>query len=167
MPRPSGVYPRTHGETTPAFQGKKGLKGLSPYTRGNHTGATRKRMGCGSIPVHTGKPGQRQYRQHEHWVYPRTHGETTTGDLRLSHLMGLSPYTRGNHLRGHAECHIHGSIPVHTGKPIPAYRAGGQTGVYPRTHGETQAPPHFPSASPGLSPYTRGNPPHHYPHTVA
>ena len=51
-----GVYPRTHGETRHSQAFKMHIKGLSPYTRGNHSEVKETLDSKGSIPVHTGKP---------------------------------------------------------------------------------------------------------------
>ena len=51
-----------------------------------------------------------------------------------------------------------GSIPVHTGKPIPADLLRRIVRVYPRTHGETYRKGKTGIPIEGLSPYTRGNP---------
>ena len=70
------VYPRTHGETCSNPSNLVIPKGLSPYTRGNPGRYRSVRGTCGSIPVHTGKPGRCSKRAQRNAVYPRTHGET-------------------------------------------------------------------------------------------
>ena len=71
--------------------------------------------------------------------------------------MGLSPYTRGNPLELGQQRRQHGSIPVHTGKPLYTVRLLFESEVYPRTHGETDKPIAEVDTASGLSPYTRGN----------
>ena len=70
------VYPRTHGETVVALSKIIIAKGLSPYTRGNLMSIAPNTARSRSIPVHTGKPGFATFPDTNHWVYPRTHGET-------------------------------------------------------------------------------------------
>ena len=53
------VYPRTHGETRRVAGGGSTVRGLSPYTRGNHILDWLGQQIIGSIPVHTGKPTSR------------------------------------------------------------------------------------------------------------
>ena len=175
----AGVYPRTHGETKLGVGSTTGDGGLSPYTRGNLLYRFIYRGPIGSIPVHTGKPNPAYTSQDCSTVYPRTHGETFLLCKSSGFLQGLSPYTRGNPSRHFFNGISRGSIPVHTGKPLPIRGKGlgervyprthGETPcdagsceickVYPRTHGETSTPWRPRCAILGLSPYTRGNPP--------
>ena len=90
-------------------------------------------------------------------VYPRTHGETRRCGTALGACRGLSPYTRGNLRPACFTSTKRGSIPVHTGKPIPSEAGNCDLWVYPRTHGETLRRSLRRKASMGLSPYTRGN----------
>ena len=90
-------------------------------------------------------------------VYPRTHGETNCFSVTPPPFLGLSPYTRGNHIR-FDYCGVrYGSIPVHTGKPWALLRRRIRLRVYPRTHGETLNIYASIYLLNGLSPYTRGN----------
>ncbi len=91
------------------------------------------------------------------WVYPRTHGETSTFSIAATIVSGLSPYTRGNPLSPACRFHPTGSIPVHTGKPMASLNIGLLEEVYPRTHGETKTLNNISFGTQGLSPYTRGN----------
>ena len=70
---------------------------------------------------------------------------------------GLSPYTRGNHIKLATNADNEGSIPVHTGEPRLALRLRLKRRVYPRTHGGTAKRGPKLYAFRGLSPYTRGN----------
>ena len=70
------VYPRTHGGTDTLRGLQCGMKGLSPYTRGNHTLQSATRQLLRSIPVHTGEPISPTDRGATAGVYPRTHGGT-------------------------------------------------------------------------------------------
>ena len=153
------VYPRTHGETYSKSRVMLFVRGLSPYTRGNLGSIANSANQLRSIPVHTGKPFQRQTCPMIRKVYPRTHGETSYTRKRKKTERGLSPYTRGNLLRRTAQYRRLGSIPVHTGKPISPNIFLIVSRVYPRTHGETQIKLRRDCPSQGLSPYTRGNPP--------
>ena len=138
-------------------------QGLSPYTRGNRGVCEDVGALDGSIPVHTGKPAHLGSVPGTYWVYPRTHGETYDSAGLTRGDGGLSPYTRGNHLKTGEAALKSGSIPVHTGKPIAQRIATALTEVYPRTHGETIHPRTVHPKNKGLSPYTRGNPPDGYP----
>ena len=91
------VYLRMDGETDANLTLAEKQEGLSPYTRGNHGRQDRTAVYAGSIPVHTGKPLQHMLPLFLLWVYPRTHGETHVMIHDIMSIMGLSPYTRGNH----------------------------------------------------------------------
>ena len=133
------VYPRTHGETMCILKQWHIPKGLSPYTRGNHSDDGHGEETGGSIPVHTGKPRIERLEPKPSKVYPRTHGETSPVPLDRPVREGLSPYTRGNRRRVSSKWRRKGSIPVHTGKPAFLRLDVALHGVYPRTHGETTA----------------------------
>ncbi len=111
------VYPRTHGETHIGGLARRTLEGLSPYTRGNHSWYIRGTLRGGSIPVHTGKPSRGHSGGYWPRVYPRTHGETEGVNAKAWAVSGLSPYTRGNRVKGRELTLDEWSIPVHTGKP--------------------------------------------------
>ena len=70
---------------------------------------------------------------------------------------GLSPHTRGNPSWRPLLSHPEGSIPAHTGEPVPASGTPPQSRVYPRTHGGTQGLGGGNQRPSGLSPHTRGN----------
>ncbi len=71
---------------------------------------------------------------------------------------GLSPLARGNHLLGLCERFDVGSIPARTGEPPMPMPMTNTSGVYPRSHGGTEALLADPEWQAGLSPLTRGNP---------
>ena len=73
--RPYGVYPRTHGEAGRSARHLQARDGLSPHTRGSPSPSRGWKLSSGSIPAHTGKPGQTRGCCEVRTVYPRTHGE--------------------------------------------------------------------------------------------
>ena len=156
------VYPRTHGETSVCNNPRPVVPGLSPYTRGNLKRIDSRGFSPRSIPVHTGKPSWRNSMPSQNGVYPRTHGETILQGCIDAGRWGLSPYTRGNLATSRLRQRLSGSIPVHTGKPSHAVNTCSMSWVYPRTHGETWRSIRLILIIRGLSPYTRGNPLHHW-----
>ncbi len=173
------VYPRDYGEIIAKTVAAQFIQGLSPQLRGKRYTPAPAGHQQGSIPVCTGKPAWHSRKSCNSWVYPRTHGETTSGYTRRFPYCGLSPYTRGNPLSYPRTFHFQGlspytrgnlrgkkmamyctgSIPVHTGKPTRELFDKIVHKVYPRTHGETQRTRQPKINGKGLSPYTRGNQP--------
>ena len=156
-PCSTGVYPRPHGEALARDVVALAGSGLSPPTRGSPRQAAVRIPGAGSIPAHTGKPPTKTGGRAGRRVYPRPHGEAD----RLKKLMidagGLSPPTRGSRPCEQRAAHRLGSIPAHTGKPIPTATKLGTFRVYPRPHGEALEAVATTNADLGLSPPTRGS----------
>ena len=73
-------------------------------------------------------------------------------------LPGLSPPTRGNPPARFSPAGCRRSILAHAGEPRPCRRVPIPIAVYPRPRGGTTPSAISSSASPGLSPPTRGNP---------
>ena len=174
------VYPRERGETSDAGRWMGLFPGLSPRTRGNPRAETGRIPAGGSIPANAGKPvAPGNYRQ-SHRVYPRERGETRASSARVSSARGLSPRTRethggwrrrreppglsprtrGNQGEGCPPPVRARSIPANAGKPGWLISCTGRSGVYPRERGETASSAVATVTVSGLSPRTRGNPPH-------
>ena len=151
------VYPRPHGEACSCWPRRTNTSGLSPPTRGSHLLVGRARGRKGSIPAHTGKPGQAGPRWWPSRVYPRPHGEAWSGAPASASARGLSPPTRGSLPRRCRRSAGRGSIPAHTGKPTPRRRAQRPGAVYPRPHGEAEGQWAGAAGLIGLSPPTRGS----------
>ena len=145
------VYPRTYGETSTV---RCGLSPhiLPPVIRSipAHTGKPESvslSVPEGSIPAHTGKPvlagGQQGLSPHIRgnlmWrVYPRTYGETHVAHTgKRDHSGSIPAHTGkpGRDLTVWARAHT-GLSPHIRGNP-EVFPAHGETGVYPRTYGET------------------------------
>ena len=155
--RQTAVYPRTHGEAARGGVASVAKMGLSPHTRGSPGGANSARIRRRSIPAHTGKPIRTPVVTMTSAVYPRTHGEAWDQASSDDQATGLSPHTRGSQIWRPAGQVERGSIPAHTGKPLPRPVSVRPSRVYPRTHGEAQVPQGFDGAAQGLSPHTRGS----------
>ena len=110
-----------------------------------------------SIPAHTGEPPLSYLTAAKGRVYPRTHGGTEILKKFPEVMRGLSPHTRGNHEPADADARTSGSIPAHTGEPVPGTLDGRHCRVYPRTHGGTTRRHVACLKDGGLSPHTRGN----------
>ena len=134
--------------------------GLSPPTRGNLHSPFGKPSIWRSIPAHAGEPQVPVRPRPPHAVYPRPRGGTPAPYLRVCHIKGLSPPTRGNRGRERVVESVRRSIPAHAGEPRRRIRKRRPARVYPRPRGGTPPakPPHFHTG--GLSPPTRGNRPH-------
>ena len=112
------VYPRPRGEAWTRSRGSMTRRGLSPPTRGSHTGRTTRGLPVRSIPAHAGKPVHPSGSGPRSAVYPRPRGEAGGGGQSRRRLPGLSPPTRGS-LDGPHRCDEGGgSIPAHAGKPL-------------------------------------------------
>ena len=131
--------------------------GLSPPTRGNLFGVTRRQERDRSIPAHAGEPRHCEPPPPLLSVYPRPRGGTAfNGDLAKDAL-GLSPPTRGNLRDGGAADVKGGSIPAHAGEPRLLRICLSRDGVYPRPRGGTYRAASQAWSNCGLSPPTRGN----------
>ena len=131
------VYPRPRGGTPSAANVQRGVRGLSPPTRGNP---------CGS-PLPPRPPT----------VYPRPRGGTPPSERCIVIYLGLSPPTRGNHQPEFSHHWFVRSIPAHAGEPARALGAVPKARVYPRPRGGTRGRGRRGSCRYGLSPPTRGN----------
>ncbi len=153
------VYPRARGGTIRRLDTSMIPRGLSPRTRGNPGQDAGREALHGSIPAHAGEPAVPTRPPISSTVYPRARGGTGIKALVSTSSMGLSPRTRGNLCRGSWPTAETGSIPAHAGEPLLAPLAVSQQTVYPRARGGTSRGVHGISATTGLSPRTRGNPP--------
>ena len=151
------VYPRPRGGTVSEMAIPTTTEGLSPPTRGNHSGGRRDNREQGSIPAHAGEPVPVTDRWDEVSVYPRPRGGTGFSGENLSRKKGLSPPTRGNRHDADPIYSWERSIPAHAGEPGEGLAGGGTSGVYPRPRGGTARTRKPVLPADGLSPPTRGN----------
>ena len=154
----SQVYPRPRGGTRSVCSTCQARRGLSPPTRGNPHRRARSVRQRRSIPAHAGEPPKSAPRPARVRVYPRPRGGTCSRSCSKTWRMGLSPPTRGNHLRQSVRMICAGSIPAHAGEPSSERTIGGARRVYPRPRGGTRRIMSAVKRTPGLSPPTRGNP---------
>ena len=131
--------------------------GLAPRTLGNPIQNLSCVAWAGSIPANAGEP--RAWDAIGRWsgVYPRERGGTWPGLGDAARRWGLSPRTRGNHLRTYIASARRGSIPANAGEPAHRRHAVGSPRVYPRERGGTRSFQMRARQRPGLSPRTRGN----------
>ena len=92
-------------------------------------------------------------------AYPRSRGGTEPKRTTDQNAKGLSPLTRGNHIRPSDCSHLPGPIPAHAGEPNTANTFQRAHGAYPRSRGGTVPDALLASGEQGLSPLTRGNHP--------
>ena len=151
------VYPRPHGEAVRDDACGTLVFGLSPPTRGSREERDRLVQCERSIPAHTGKPRPSRWQMSPGAVYPRPHGEASTGRAAIRRPRGLSPPTRGSPGREDGAVERQGSIPAHTGKPGTSSCRAAASRVYPRPHGEARPRCLHALAARGLSPPTRGS----------
>ena len=176
-PFASWVYPRACGGTARDGARQGGSVGLSPRMRGNRQRSIWWHVGQGSIPAHAGEPGGHYTPTRRggvypracggtsvprvpaecRWVYPRACGGTQVRQLRPDLRQGLSPRMRGNRVRATNTNAVTGSIPAHAGEPVPTWRVGSASRVYPRACGGTHGSLRPHRAVRGLSPRMRGN----------
>ena len=130
------VYPRPRGEAARSHGGGHPMSGLSPPTRGSRRADPALVGQQRSIPAHAGKPRTWRARITRAWVYPRPRGEAADQGMTRLPYGGLSPPTRGSHLRARC-CDRHArSIPAHAGKPASRREWTISRRVYPRPRGE-------------------------------
>ena len=92
--------------------------GLSPRTRGSHRRRRERETQGGSIPAHAGEPHRSKTGNLSAVVYPRARGGAMPWSLYVAAIAGLSPRTRGSHLRDLIQREVQGSIPAHAGEPL-------------------------------------------------
>ena len=131
--------------------------GLSPPTRGSPWSTSSRPSGRGSIPAHAGEPGIVVSVTSYVGVYPRPRGGARPKKNRRTARSGLSPPTRGSHVRARPDLRSHGSIPAHAGEPDPSGEGEPLLPVYPRPRGGAQVSSATTIATVGLSPPTRGS----------
>ncbi len=112
---------------------------------------------AGPIPAHAGQPQCPARSTPRTWAYPRSRGATRPVYLVYLNDEGLSPLTRGNHLRQRAGVFNPGPIPAHAGQPTRRFVAPMARWAYPRSRGATGSRGTVTLLSMGLSPLTRGN----------
>ena len=158
IPLSPSVYPRPRGGTESPADALAILDGLSPPTRGNHSGRSDSSKSLRSIPAHAGEPLTVVCHISLVQVYPRPRGGTADRRERQVTSHGLSPPTRGNRTAGRRRMTSRRSIPAHAGEPYPTPIAFASPRVYPRPRGGTREPEPDSALVRGLSPPTRGNP---------
>ena len=157
-PRPSRVYPRVCGGTTPRRAGGRRRRGLSPRVRGNQRSRPPGRRAPRSIPACAGEPPRWTWTSWRGKVYPRVCGGTSGGSGFSWDRTGLSPRVRGNPTLLAPVMGGVGSIPACAGEP-PSAMTWNQVGtVYPRVCGGTASRLARNLTGSGLSPRVRGNP---------
>ena len=90
------AYPRSHGATRLLLVAYRMHSGLSPLARGNRRRRRRELCAAGPIPARTGQPSYPSAGASCPRAYPRSHGATALGSMRLLLAAGLSPLARGN-----------------------------------------------------------------------
>ena len=153
----SGVYPRPRGGATPPDSDSPDYKGLSPPTRGSRVNRVASPPKGGSIPAPAGEPATRPRRSGTGPVYPRPRGGAARTPRRCESGKGLSPPTRGSHLRHPDRNRPVRSIPAHAGEPVRAGLHPYQGEVYPRPRGGAADAESPADRNTGLSPPTRGS----------
>ena len=93
-------------------------------------------------------------------VYPRPRGEALIPASAAFARRGLSPPTRGSHHPNRADLMASRSIPAHAGEPRECRQQPHVSWVYPRPRGGALRTLSTRGSSTGLSPPTRGSPPH-------
>ena len=151
------AYPRSRGATVAAPCIAADARGLSPLTRGNPAWLSPAADMAGPIPAHAGQPQCPARSTPRTWAYPRSRGATRPVYLVYLNDEGLSPLTRGNHLRQRAGVFNPGPIPAHAGQPTRRFVAPMARWAYPRSRGATGSRGTVTLLSMGLSPLTRGN----------
>ena len=151
------AYPRSRGATPLPWASDRGMRGLSPLTRGNLDVVFLDALAPGPIPAHAGQPTRSGGQQARARAYPRSRGATARGAAPGSGATGLSPLTRGNRKRSVIVAHPFGPIPAHAGQPAAGRRTARSWRAYPRSRGATPWPQGRRGLGSGLSPLTRGN----------
>ena len=156
--RPTGsrAHPRSRGENGASPSSATSGEGSSPLTRGKLPHAPSIVLVEGLIPAHAGKtpsggPGSLSTTAH-----PRSRGENTRANRRVSANLGSSPLTRGKLRVMQDIFDLLGLIPAHAGKTLPIRMGTSRFRAHPRSRGENIRPIGFASIAAGSSPLTRG-----------
>ncbi len=112
------VYPRPRGGAHDEPTLSVTDRGLSPPTRGSHTGGSGNGSWTRSIPAHAGEPRSRSRSRIDLRVYPRPRGGATVLCRLPPSLSGLSPPTRGSPEQPTTIASSPRSIPAHAGEPL-------------------------------------------------
>ncbi len=160
MHRPAQVYPRARGEATIRWMPRAKARGLSPRSRGSPSRSGRRAPCCGSIPALAGKPSGSTLAHSFSRVYPRARGEAEGTDYSILEVDGLSPRSRGSPHAAIRRHRLGRSIPALAGKPDTMRRFAKCVRVYPRARGEAIVFRGNGRDQRGLSPRSRGSPPH-------
>ena len=151
------VYPRPRGGAMCGPPHVTTIAGLSPPTRGSHTTPHVRTGRGGSIPAHAGEPTEPTRPRSWDRVYPRPRGGAARPLAGGGNQGGLSPPTRGSHVRKRLAQLLNGSIPAHAGEPAWLGLRSWSARVYPRPRGGARPKSGPGRLSCGLSPPTRGS----------
>ena len=136
------------------------LSGLSPRTRGSHVLVLPALAVVRPIPADAGEPHSSLPVGGCRRAYPRGRGGACSMSSSPRRHSGLSPRTRGSPTTKGSVLPTGGPIPADAGEPTYAMPSEDCPGAYPRGRGgavTVQAPD---AVREGLSPRTRGSPPH-------
>ena len=153
----SKAYPRSRGATEAGSENCERMLGLSPLTRGNLDHALLLGQRLRPIPAHAGQPLSDTTRSAPVRAYPRSRGATLHTPKCRSRQWGLSPLTRGNHVKHLCRALSSGPIPAHAGQPLACVPKASSRRAYPRSRGATTNRGNYFKPGQGLSPLTRGN----------
>ena len=152
------AHPRSRGENSGLRLWLSARSGSSPLTRGKRGGGRLARWGGRLIPAHAGKTYTPASPPTTSRAHPRSRGENTLADGRITLWAGSSPLTRGKHIaQRDTPCRV-GLIPAHAGKTIEAFVSVPASRAHPRSRGENPTGSVGGLPSRGSSPLTRGKP---------
>ena len=130
--------------------------GSSPLTRGKLADQAMTLDGLGLIPAHAGKTYAISGLLPVVRAHPRSRGENSAPNLRLSFPAGSSPLTRGKRWRRRRSAGSRRLIPAHAGKTTSTTRIPSWAWAHPRSRGENAMTAFRAAHATGSSPLTRG-----------
>ena len=152
------AHPRSRGENLMGAVRTLVVTGSSPLTRGKPLPVLLNMAGLRLIPAHAGKTSTASRSPTRTRAHPRSRGENTLADGRITLWAGSSPLTRGKHIaQRDTPCRV-GLIPAHAGKTIEAFVSVPASRAHPRSRGENPTGSVGGLPSRGSSPLTRGKP---------
>ena len=150
------AHPRSRGENEGRAVNALYVWGSSPLTRGKRQGDFPLSEPLGLIPAHAGKTYAISGLLPVVRAHPRSRGENSAPNLRLSFPAGSSPLTRGKRWRRRRSAGSRRLIPAHAGKTTSTTRIPSWAWAHPRSRGENMHRKIDHTRVSGSSPLTRG-----------
>ena len=132
------------------------MLGSSPLARGTRCDEVDKGPGMGLIPARAGNTAWSRSAAWPSWAHPRSRGEHSGHEWKISMSLGSSPLARGTPVPPGSRRRAGGLIPARAGNTVPPPARGRGNRAHPRSRGEHERPHPFDQEIVGSSPLARG-----------